>query len=59
MDKEKITTLWSGEEGSCVFTQPFINHKFQLLNLPDFLQRIESTGDERSFVIVSAVVVER
>lgn len=51
--------LWVGEEGSSVFTQPFIDYSFQPNRMPGFLDRIQRTGDDRSFVIVSVVVLER
>jgi len=59
MAAAKKKTRWSGDVGSSVFTEPFIDHEARPNQLPGFLQRIESTGDDRSFVIVSAVVVER
>jgi hypothetical protein len=51
--------LWKGIKGDSAFTNPFLNHRFEPNRLPEFMQRIEKTGDDRSFVIVSAVVVER
>jgi hypothetical protein len=52
-----------GNPGECVFTEPF--HDWanpspgEKLALPAVLNRIQSTGDDRSFVLLSAVVVER
>jgi hypothetical protein len=51
--------LWLGAEGTSAFTQPFIDYSLGLNRLPGFLERIHRTDDDRSFVIVSAVVVER
>lgn len=51
--------LWQGEKGASAFTEPFIDPELRPNQLPGFLQRIQNTGDERSFVIVSSVVVER
>jgi hypothetical protein len=51
--------LFVGEEGEAVFTEAFMDFQFPVNELPGFLQRIENTGDDRSFVLVSAVVVER
>jgi hypothetical protein len=51
--------LWVGEQGDSVFTEPYIDYQFQPNQLPGFLQKIDRAGDDRSFVLVTAVVVER
>ncbi|MGA2904015.1 MAG: hypothetical protein ABSD98_09295 [Candidatus Korobacteraceae bacterium] len=51
--------IWCGEQGECAFTEPFIEWTAPIQELPGLLQRIEKTGDDRSFVLLSAVVVER
>ena len=51
--------IFCGDKGECVFTEPFIEWTSPVQELPGILQRIEKTGDDRSFVLLSAVVVER
>lgn len=51
--------LWVGEDGASAFTRPFIDYSFRPNRMPSFLDRIHGTGDDRSFVIVSVVVLER
>jgi hypothetical protein len=50
--------LWFGEEGKSTFVEPFIDPELSPNQLPAFLQKLEATGDQRSFVILSAVIVE-
>jgi hypothetical protein len=50
--------LWVGVAGESAFTEPFIDPEHRPNQLPTMLQHIRSTGDERSLVIVSAVVTE-
>jgi hypothetical protein len=52
---------FEGERGESVFSIPFLSiteiHESNL-ELPDFFKKIEESGDERSYVIISALVVE-
>jgi hypothetical protein len=48
-----------GEKGDAAFTEPFIEWSQAEQDLPGFLKRIKATGDDRSFTILTAVVVER
>jgi hypothetical protein len=50
--------IFCGDEGECAFTEPFMQWR-SVQELPGFLQKIESTGDDRSFVLLSSLVVER
>ena len=50
--------LWVGEKGGSAFIEPFIDPELTPNQLPMFLQRIQNTGDERSFVILSDLCVE-
>lgn len=51
--------LFVGEKGESIFTHAFTDFQFSPNELPAILQRMENTGDDRSFVLVSAVVAER
>jgi hypothetical protein len=39
-----------GEKGECIFTELFLEWSPRGQDLPGFLNRIEATGDDRSFV---------
>jgi hypothetical protein len=51
--------ILSCEKGESVFTEPFLTFSGRAQELPGLLKRIEGTGDDRSFVLLTAVVVER
>jgi hypothetical protein len=51
--------LFTGEKGESIFTHAYTDFQLSPNELPAMLKRMENTGDDRSFVLVSAVVVER
>lgn len=48
-----------GQKNESVFTEPFIDYRWSLNEMPSFMQRANAAGDDRSFVIFSFVVIER
>jgi len=51
--------LLSGEKGKSFFTEPFVDYHWSVNELPSIMQRAYSAGDDRSFVVLSFVVIEK
>ena len=58
---KKGKLIFRGEKGESLFIEPFTDfHKLAEWNVevPELFKKMESTGDDRSFAIVSALVIE-
>lgn len=49
----------AGQKGDSVFAEPFIDYHLSINELPAFMRRVYATGDDRSFVVFSFVVIEK
>lgn len=53
--------IFGGKEGECVFIKPFFDFRIDMeirQEMPDIFRKAEKSGDERSFVLVTALIIE-